>query len=149
MSKNESNKARVELGSVSTLLARIRAEHHRGRFQSAATDVDCCCLRLEILGNSLGIASMSPLRALLLAAATIGASAFAPYAGPDLERFDFEYQGLRVAGSKPRGHVVPADQGLTHNSFSGAPNGFFAPGGTAVWQAEAAFEWLLTAAFAP
>ena len=45
---------------------------------------------------------MSPLRALLLAAATIGASAFAPYAGPDLERFDFEYQGLRVAGSKPR-----------------------------------------------
>ena len=46
---------------------------------------------------------MSPLRALLLAAATIGASAFAPYAGPDLERFDFEYQGLRVAGSKPRG----------------------------------------------
>ena len=40
---------------------------------------------------------------LLLAAATIGASAFAPYAGPDLERFDFEYQGLRVAGSKPRG----------------------------------------------
>ena len=55
----------------------------------------------------------------------------------------------RHAGSKPRGHVVPADQGLTHNSFSGAPNGFFAPGGTAVWQAEAAFEWLLTAAFAP
>ena len=46
-------------------------------------------------------------------------------------------------------YVVPADQGLTHNSFSGAPNGFFAPGGTAVWQAEAAFEWLLTAAFAP
>ena len=110
-----------------------------------------------------------PLRALLLAAATIGASAFAPYAGPDLERFDFVYQvpdgpALRVAGAICKDHgpkedciqssgagyyVVPADQGLTHNSFSGAPNGFFAPGGTAVWQAEAAFEWLLTAAFAP
>ena len=46
-------------------------------------------------------------------------------------------------------YVVPADQGLTHNSFSGAPNGFFAPGGTAVWQAEAAFEWLLATAFGP
>ena len=44
-------------------------------------------------------------------------------------------------------YVVPADQGLTHNSFSGAPNGFFAPGGTAVWQAEAGFEWLLATAF--
>ena len=197
----------------------------------------------------MGIASMLPLRALLLAAATICASGFAPYAGPDLESFDFDYQGLRIAapllgagqlgpGEPPQFglpdlyhpcfvngapfgpspgtsysmgmdlflspekrlsviseldelfgnptaevaksspvfqlqqlysdfckdhgpkedciqssgagyYVVPADQGLTHNSFSGAPNGFFAPGGTAVWQAEAAFEWLLTAAFAP
>ena len=46
-------------------------------------------------------------------------------------------------------YVVPASLGLTHNSFSGAPNGFFAPGGTAVWQAEAAFEWLLATAFDP
>ena len=51
---------------------------------------------------------MSPLRALLLAAATIGASAFAPYAGPDLESFDFEYKGLRIFGSKPRGRDAPA-----------------------------------------
>ena len=51
---------------------------------------------------------MSPLRALFLAAATIGASGFAPYAGPDLESFDFEYQGLRIAGSKPRGRDAPA-----------------------------------------
>ena len=197
----------------------------------------------------MGIASMLPLRALLLAAATICASGFAPYAGPDLESFDFDYQGLRIAapllgagqlgpGEPPQFglpdlyhpcfvngapfgpspgtsysmgmdlflspekrlsviseldelfgnptaevaksspvfqlqqlysdfckdhgpkedciqssgagyYVVPADQGLTHNSFSGAPNGFFAPGGTAVWQAEAAFEWLLATAFGP
>ena len=197
----------------------------------------------------MGIASMLPLRALLLAAATICASGFAPYAGPDLESFDFDYQGLRIAapllgagqlgpGEPPQFglpdlyhpcfvngapfgpspgtsysmgmdlflspekrlsviseldelfgnptaevaksspvfqlqqlysdfckdhgpkedciqssgagyYVVPADQGLTHNSFSGAPNGFFAPGGTAVWQAEAAFEWLLATAFVP
>ena len=46
-------------------------------------------------------------------------------------------------------YVVPADQGLTHNSFSGAPNGFFAPGGTEVWQADKTFEWLLATAFGP
>ena len=197
----------------------------------------------------MGIASMLPLRALLLAAATICASGFAPYAGPDLESFDFDYQGLRIAapllgagqlgpGEPPQFglpdlyhpcfvngapfgpspgtsysmgmdlflspekrlsviseldelfgnptaevaksspvfqlqqlysdfckdhgpkedciqssgagyYVVPANQGLTQNSFSGAPNGFFAPGGTAVWQAEAAFEWLLATAFGP
>ena len=185
----------------------------------------------------------------LLAAVMAGASAFAPYAGPDLESFDFDYQGLRIAalllgagqlgpGEPPQFglpdlyhpcfvngapfgpspgtsysmgmdlflspekrlsviseldelfgnptaevaksspvfqlqqlysdfckdhgpkedciqssgagyYVVPANQGLTHNSFSGAPNGFFAPGGTAVWQAEAAFEWLLATAFGP
>ena len=192
---------------------------------------------------------MMKLQALFLAAFMAGASGFAPYAGPDLESFDFDYQGLRIAapllgagqlgpGEPPQFglpdlyhpcfvngapfgpspgtsysmgmdlflspekrlsviseldelfgnptaevaksspvfqlqqlysdfckdhgpkedciqssgagyYVVPADQGLTHNSFSGAPNGFFAPGGTAVWQAEAAFEWLLATAFGP
>ena len=52
---------------------------------------------------------MSPkLRALLLAAATTGAAAFANYDGPNLESFNFEYQSLRIAGSKPRGRDAPA-----------------------------------------
>ena len=50
----------------------------------------------------------SALRVLLLAAATTGAAAFAPYAGPDLESFDYEYKGLRIAGQKPRGRDAPA-----------------------------------------
>ena len=54
----------------------------------------------------MGIASMLPLRALLLAAATICASGFAPYAGPDLESFDFDYQGLRIAAPLAPGHGV-------------------------------------------
>ena len=139
----------------------------------------------------MGIASMSPLRALLLVnGAPFGPSPGTSYSmGMDLflspekrlsviseldELFGnptaevaksspvFQLQQLYSDFCKDHGpkedciqssgagyYVVPADQGLTHNSFSGAPNGFFAPGGTAVWQAEAAFEWLLTAAFAP
>ena len=85
-----------------------------------------------------------PLRALLLAAATIGALGFAPYAGPDLESFDFVYKGLRVAGSKPRGQDAPAVVFLPYGIIP-----YETSGGTAVWQAEAAFEWLLTAAFVP
>jgi len=61
----------------------------------------------------MGIASMLPLRALLLAAATICASGFAPYAGPDLESFDFDYQGLRIAapllGAGQLGPYDPVD----------------------------------------
>ena len=53
------------------------------------------------------------LQALHLAAVMAGASAFSPYAGPDLESFDFVYQvpdgpALRIAGSKPRGRDAPA-----------------------------------------
>ena len=129
--------SRREVGSVSTLLARIRAEHHRVRFQSAATDVDCCCSELdELFGNPPGLPAKSgpvfQLQQLY--------SDFCKDHGPKENCIQSSGAGY---------YVVPADQGLTHNSFSGAPNGFFAPGGTAVWQAEAAFEWLLTAAFPP
>ena len=161
------------------------------------------------------------LQALLLAAVTAGAAAFAPYAGPDIESFDFVYQvpdgpALRIAGSKPRGrdapaviseldelfgnqpepsvdtslpvfqlqqlysafckddgpkynciqpgsgagyYVVPAGESPSlfgppetatpHNSFSNPIDGFFAPGGTEVWQADKTFEWLLATAFGP
>ena len=51
---------------------------------------------------------MSAIRLLQILALAAGAAAFAPYAGPDLEKFDFEYQGLRIAGSKPRGREAPA-----------------------------------------
>ena len=56
---------------------------------------------------------MMKLQALLLAAFMAGASGFAPYAGPDLESFDFVYQvpdgpGLHIAGFKPRGRDAPA-----------------------------------------
>ena len=117
-------------------------------------------IRLTKIWSTSATASMSPpLRALLLAAATAGAAAFANYDGPSLESFEFVYQDLRIAGSKPRGrdgyYVVPAGE-ITklpdfsnHNSFSNTINGFFAPGGTEVWQAEAAFEWLLATAFGP
>ena len=150
-----------------------------------------------------------------MTAATIGASGFAPYAGPDLESFDFVYQvpdgpALRVAGSKPRGSVIseldelfgnppaevatsgpvfqlqqlysafckdhgpknnciqssgagyyvvpagespslfgPPETATPHNSFSNPIDGFFAPGGTEVWQADKTFEWLLATAFGP
>ena len=43
----------------------------------------------------------------------------------------------------------PPETANYHNSFSNPIDGFFAPGGTAVWQAEAAFEWLLATAFSP
>ena len=81
------------------------------------------------------------LQALHLAAVMAGASAFSPYAGPDLESFDFVYQvpdgpALRIAGSKPRGRDAPAVV-------------FLAPGGTEVWQADKTFEWLLATAFGP
>ena len=73
---------------------------------------------------------------------------------------------LRIAGQKPRGrvqpgsgagyYVVPAGEisligpaPTPHNSFSNPIDGFFAPGGTAVWRADAAFEWLLATAFSP
>ena len=53
-------------------------------------------------------------------------------------------------------YVVPAGEisligpaPTPHNSFSNPIDGFFEPGGTKVWQAEAAFEWLLGAAFGP
>ena len=50
----------------------------------------------------------------------------------------------------PAGEIALVPGQSNHNSFSSNPTeGFFAPGGTEVWQAEAAFEWLLTAAFAP
>ena len=139
----------------------------------------------------MGIASMSPLRALLLVnGAPFGPSPGTSYSmGMDLflspekrlsviseldELFGnptaevaksspvFQLQQLYSDFCKDHGpkedciqssgagyYVVPASLGLTHNSFSGAPNGFFAPGGTAVWQAEAAFEWLLATAFGP
>ena len=156
---------------------------------------------------------MSAIRLLQILALAAGAAAFAPYAGPDLEKFDFEYQGLRIAGSKPRGreapavvflpygiipyetslevlspameavaqrgfavalveypdielypdlqpgsgagyYVVPAGEisligpaPTPHNSFSNPIDGFFAPGGTEVWQADKTFEWLLATAF--
>ena len=117
---------------------------------------------------------MSAIRLLQILALTAGAAAFAPYAGPDLESFDFVYQvpdgpALRIAGQKPRGrvqpgsgagyYVVPAGESPSlfgppetanyHNSFSNPIDGFFEPGGTKVWQADAAFEWLLATAFSP
>ena len=56
---------------------------------------------------------MSAIRLLQILALTAGAAAFAPYAGPDLESFDFVYQvpdgpALRIVGSKPRGRDAPA-----------------------------------------
>ena len=62
----------------------------------------------------------------------------------------------RYAGSGAGYYVVPAGEisligpvPTPHNSFSNPIDGFFEPGGTKVWQAEAAFEWLLGAAFGP
>ncbi len=61
-------------------------------------------------------------------------------------------------GSGAGYYVVPAgdialvgpDPQSYHVSISiNTVQGFFAPGGTEVWQAEAAFEWLLGAAFGP
>ena len=49
----------------------------------------------------------------------------------------------------PAGEITKLPDSSNHNSFSNTINGFFAPGGTEVWQAGAAFEWLLTAAFGP
>ena len=164
---------------------------------------------------------MSAIRLLQILALAAGAAAFAPYAGPDLESFEFVYQvpdgpALRIAGTKPRGRDAPAvvflpygiipyedqlpfflpameavaqrgfavalveypdievypDQGsgagyyvvpagespslfgppetaTPHNSFSNPIDGFFAPGGTEVWQADKTFEWLLATAFGP
>ena len=51
---------------------------------------------------------MSAIRLLQILALTAGAAAFAPYAGPDPESFDYEYKGLRLAGFKPRGRDAPA-----------------------------------------
>ena len=50
----------------------------------------------------------------------------------------------------PAGEIALVPGQSNHNSFSSNPTeGFFAPGGTEVWQAEAAFEWLLATAFGP
>ena len=49
----------------------------------------------------------------------------------------------------PAGEITKLPDSSNHNSFSNTIDGFFEPGGTEVWQAGAAFEWLLTAAFAP
>ena len=50
---------------------------------------------------------------------------------------------------RPSSLFGPAPQSY-HVSISINPaQGFFAPGGTEVWQAEAAFEWLLATAFGP
>ena len=43
----------------------------------------------------------------------------------------------------------PPETATPHNSFSNPIDGFFEPGGTKVWQADATFEWLLGAAFGP
>ena len=56
---------------------------------------------------------MSAIRLLQILALAAGASAFSPYAGPDLESFDFVYQvpdgpALHIVGSKPRGRDAPA-----------------------------------------
>jgi len=59
---------------------------------------------------------MSAIRLLQILALAAGAAAFAPYAGPDLESFEFVYQvpdgpdqvTLRIVGSKPRGRDAPA-----------------------------------------
>ena len=49
----------------------------------------------------------------------------------------------------PAGDIALVPGQTYHVSITTNPlQGFFAPGGQ-VWQAEAAFEWLLTAAFAP
>ena len=74
----------------------------------------------------------SALRVLLLAAATTGAAAFAPYAGPDLESFDFESKGLRIVGSKPRGRNAPAVVFLPYGIIPYADQiAFFLPAMTA------------------
>ena len=49
----------------------------------------------------------------------------------------------------PAGEITKLPDFSNHNSFSNTIDGFFEPGGTEVWQAGAAFEWLLTAAFGP
>ena len=41
----------------------------------------------------------------------------------------------------------PPETATPHNSFSNPIDGFFAPGGTEVWQADKTFEWLLATAF--
>ena len=43
--------------------------------------------------------------------------------------------------------VRPPETATPHNSFSNPIDGFFAPGGTEVWQADKTFEWLLATAF--
>ena len=43
----------------------------------------------------------------------------------------------------------PPETATPHNSFSNPIDGFFAPGGTEVWQADKTFEWLLATAFGP
>ena len=63
----------------------------------------------------------------------------------------------RYAGSGAGYYVVPAGESPSlfgppetatpHNSFSNPIDGFFAPGGTEVWQADKTFEWLLATAF--
>ena len=50
------------------------------------------------------------------------------------------------AGESPS-FVGPPETANYHNSFSNPIDGFFEPGGTKVWQADAAFEWLLATAF--
>mmetsp|Transcript_10359 Transcript_10359/g.32826 ORF Transcript_10359/g.32826 Transcript_10359/m.32826 type:complete len:341 (-) Transcript_10359:203-1225(-) len=68
-----------------------------------------------------------------------------------------ESEGKKVACIQSSGagyYVVPAGEitqvpgSSNHSSFSNVQDGFFAPGGK-VWQAEAAFEWLLATAFDP
>ena len=115
----------------------------------------------------------SALRVILLAAATTGAAAFAPYGNQPEPSVDtslpvFQLQQLYsdfCEGHGPKNnciqssgagyYVVPAGEitklpdSSNHNSFSNTIDGFFAPGGTDVWQAGAAFEWLLATAFGP
>ena len=129
------------------------------RRQSAATVV-VCCSRLEILGKFNGnrqhVATARPpprrsdnrrlrIRALRRP-------------GPRELRLrvqrpaDLRVEAARSgrAGRRLLGEISLVGPAPTpHNSFSNPIDGFFAPGGTEVWQADKTFEWLLATAFGP
>ena len=112
------------------------------------------------MGNSLGIASViSELDELFgnpsAEVATSGPvfqlqqlySAFCEGHGPKEDCIQSSGAGYYVVPAGEISLIGPVP--TPHNSFSNPIDGFFEPGGTKVWQADAAFEWLLAAAFAP
>ena len=74
-------------------------------------------------------------------------SAFCEGHGPKEDCIQSSVAGYYVVPAGEISLVGPAP--TPHNSFSNPIDGFFAPGGTEVWQADKTFEWLLATAFGP